>query len=102
MIVDLNAEDADRSITTGILIIGGGIAGLLLAAKLRSYRIPVAILESGGREQEADTHPLNRVLLLGDQYRGALHGRFRCLGGASTRRCRVVNSFLPDDFQAPP
>src|SRR5262249_19839179 len=92
---------ADASFTTEVLIIGGGIAGLLLAAKLRDHRVQVAVLESGGREQKEETHPLNRVVLLADRYRGALQ-RFRCLGGTSTRWGGALIPFFPEDLAARP
>ena len=102
MIIDLTARDADTSLTTDVLIIGGGIAGLLLGVRLRDHGVRVTILESGGREQKEETHPLNRAVLLADQYRGALHGRFRCLGGTSTRWGGALIPFLAEDLTARP
>ena len=102
MIIDLTARDADTSLVTEVLIVGGGIAGLLLATKLRDHRVRVVVLESGGREQKEVTHPLNRALLLADQYQGALHGRFRCLGGTSTRWGGVLIPFSAEDLGARP
>jgi choline dehydrogenase-like flavoprotein len=85
VITDLAAQDADQFRETDVLVVGAGIAGLILAARLRSRNIRVVVVESGGREQAAETHPLNQVVQLGDTYAGATHGRFRCLGGTSTR-----------------
>jgi choline dehydrogenase-like flavoprotein len=102
MITDLATQEADTSITTDVLIIGGGISGLLLAVKLRDHRVRVVVLESGGREQKEETHPLNRVVLVADQYRGAMHGRFRCLGGTSTRWGGALIPFFPEDLAARP
>lgn len=100
MLVDLAAHKPDAPQSTDVLIIGGGIAGLLLAAKLRDKKLRVVVLESGDREQRDDVHPLNRAVLLGDDYRGASHGRFRCLGGTSTRWGGALIPFLEEDFQA--
>ena len=66
MIRDLAAQEQDVSLTTDVLVVGGGIAGLLLAAKLRERKRRVLVIESGGREQREDTHPLNRVVQRGD------------------------------------
>jgi len=98
MIVDLARQDTDRSLASEVLVVGGGIAGLLLANKLREYRIRVVVLESGAREQAEEVHPLNRVVQLGNQYRGATHGRFRCLGGTSTRWGGALIAFLDQDL----
>lgn len=102
MIVDLAAQDAERSIETDTLIVGGGIAGLLLACKLREHDIPVVVLESGGREQSEAVHPLNHVVQLGADYRGASEGRARCLGGTSTRWGGALIPFLASDCEARP
>jgi choline dehydrogenase-like flavoprotein len=100
VITDLAAHDVVASVATDVLIIGGGISGLLLAVKLRDRQVRVVVLESGGREQKEETHPLNRVVLVADQYRGALHGRFRCLGGTSTRWGGALIPFFPEDLAA--
>ena len=44
-----------------------------------------SLLRAAAGTQETDTHPLNRVEQTGQIYAGAEHGRFRCLGGTSTR-----------------
>jgi choline dehydrogenase-like flavoprotein len=102
MIIDLAAHNRHTVLATNVLIIGGGIAGLLLAAKLRPHGFRVVVLESGGREQKEETHPLNRVITIADQYRGAVHGRFRCLGGTSTRWGGALIPFLAEDISARP
>lgn len=60
------------------------------------------MLESGGLEQEAETHPLNRVIQLGRPYAGAERGRFRCLGGTSTRWGGALLPFSEQDLSARP
>jgi choline dehydrogenase-like flavoprotein len=102
MIIDLAMLDADKSLTSEVLVIGGGIAGLLLAAKLREYRIRVVVFESGAREQTEEVCPLNRVVQLGNEYRGATHGRFRCLGGTSTRWGGALIPLLEQDLAPRP
>lgn len=68
------------------VVIGGGTVGLPFAARLaRDSGQRVICLESGGEQQLAETHPLNEVVQLGRPYDGADHGRFRALGGTSTR-----------------
>jgi GMC oxidoreductase/FAD binding domain len=86
MINDLaDGAALSRKSVPDVLVIGGGIAGLLVATRLASAGRRILVAESGGLEQFEETHPLNEVKQLGDTYLGAKHGRFRCLGGTSTR-----------------
>jgi choline dehydrogenase-like flavoprotein len=98
MIYDLAATDRLVCATADICIVGGGIAGLLLAVRLRDSGLRVVILESGGREQREQPHPLNDVIQLATPYRGATEGRARCLGGTSTLWGGALIPFLPEDL----
>jgi choline dehydrogenase-like flavoprotein len=98
MIVDLAAQEADHQRDAAVVIVGGGIAGLLLGARLRDHGLNVIVLESGGRHQVEDSHPLNRVVQIGHEYSGATRGRFRCLGGTSTRWGGALIPFADHDL----
>jgi len=100
MIKDLARLEANAPVSTELLIIGGGIAGLLLALKLREHHVPVIILESGGPGNDAQ--PLNEVVQLGRVYRGALEGRARGLGGTSALWGGALIPFLAEDMQTRP
>jgi choline dehydrogenase-like flavoprotein len=103
VITDLSLQqNIHRTVGADILIVGAGVAGLTLANCLRRNGIRVVILESGGGEQLSETHPLNRVIQLGDAYGGAAAGRFRCLGGTSTRWGGALIPFLPSDLMERP
>ncbi|MGP0094521.1 MAG: GMC oxidoreductase [Xanthobacteraceae bacterium] len=102
MIVDLSGRGPDLSREADLLVVGAGIAGLVLAARLRGRNIRVIVLESGGREQTTDTHPLNHVVQLGDPYPGATDGRSRGLGGTSTRWGGALIPFTEHDLAARP
>lgn len=95
MIHDLTgAGQVERQ--TDFLVIGAGTVGLVLATELAALGKRVICLESGGHEQKSETHPLNVTEQAGTIYAGAEHGRFRCLGGSSTR---WGGALIP--FQAP-
>jgi choline dehydrogenase-like flavoprotein len=87
-----------QELTADVLVIGGGIAGLLAATRLSRAGRRVVVAESGGLTQLNETHPLNEVEQLGDVYRGAENGRFRCLGGTSTRWGGAMLPFQPSDL----
>ncbi|MDQ6703635.1 MAG: FAD-binding protein [Pseudomonadota bacterium] len=92
--VPASAED----IAADVLVIGAGIAGLLIATRLARAGRRVFVAESGGLTQFDDIHPLNEVEQLGDIYAAAVHGRFRCLGGTSTRWGGAMLPFQPADL----
>ncbi|QWD32230.1 hypothetical protein G6678_01645 [Polynucleobacter paneuropaeus] len=97
MIHDLKLTSG-QSISTPILIIGAGTAGLLMAEQFYKAGIHTVVIESGGLKQEDETHPYNHVILSGDAYAGAAKGRFRCLGGTSTRWGGAMIPFLREDM----
>jgi choline dehydrogenase-like flavoprotein len=100
MIRDLNEQqDHALRVEAEVLVIGAGIAGLVTATKLSECGLRVVIVESGGRTQDTDTHPLNRVEQTGQLYTGAEY-RFRCLGGTSSRWGGAMIPFLPEDMDS--
>ena len=99
MIRSLTGEETDRTVEADILVIGGGIAGLLIATRAAERGKHVVILESGGEHQAEETHPLNEVVHLRSVYDGAASGRFRCIGGTSTRWGGAMIPFLKADLE---
>jgi choline dehydrogenase-like flavoprotein len=85
LIKDLAKTEGRTEVTAKVCIIGAGIAGLLTAWRLNSKGVHAVLLESGPRVADCAYQPLNAVEQLGQDYQGAIRGRFRCLGGTSTR-----------------
>jgi len=101
MLRDLSKADSVRqTVRADVVVIGAGLAGLMMAARLRRQGCRVVVLESGGQTQTGDRHPLNEVVQSGQTYRGAEEGRFRCLGGTSTRWGGAMLPFPADDLAA--
>jgi choline dehydrogenase-like flavoprotein len=100
MLFDLRKPEASvRAAHADVAVVGAGLAGLLLAWRLWKQGLRVIVLESGGASQPEDRHPLNEVVLQGDKYKGADAGRFRCLGGTSTRWGGAMIPPQPGDIQ---
>lgn len=80
------------------IVVGAGLSGLFLADALAARGLHVLVLESGAETQKTSTHSLNAVEYEGARYTGAEHGRFRCLGGTSTRWGGALLPYQPQDF----
>lgn len=90
--------DTQERIEADVLVIGAGTAGLAVAVRLAQRGLRVVALESGVEKQEGEEHPLNEVEFARRYYDGAAHGRFRCLGGTSTRWGGALIPFLKGDL----
>jgi len=68
-----------------IVVIGAGSVGLYISCILASRGHEVINIESGGFKQDQETHSLNEVVYKNFNYNSSNIGRFRCLGGTSSR-----------------
>jgi choline dehydrogenase-like flavoprotein len=66
-------------------VIGGGVAGILLASRLGQSGRKIHLLEAGGLELEERSQRLYRTEIAGEPHSGVEEGRFRTFGGSSTR-----------------
>jgi choline dehydrogenase-like flavoprotein len=84
-----------------VCVLGGGIAGLVLATALAKAGIEVYLLEGGGRTEEVRSQHLYHAGMAGSVHTGTAEGRFRLFGGSSTRWGGQLLPYTPDVF-APP
>lgn len=98
MLMSLAKTAPESPVTADVAIVGAGLAGLFLADRLTQSGLRVVVLESGAETQTEDVHPLNTVDMLAQTYNGATQGRFRCLGGTSTRWGGALLPYLSDDL----
>jgi choline dehydrogenase-like flavoprotein len=98
MLIDLHQLSADISPQADICIIGGGIAGLVLADSLRGSGLQVSLLEAGGLSLEPRSQDLYAADMIGQPHSGTTDGRFRILGGSSTRWGGQILPLANQDF----
>lgn len=99
MIIDARVDNLDKIRQQDVIIVGAGLSGLFLAQTLVEKGLSVTVIESGDAHQSTETHFLNKVEHSMETYSGATHGRFRCLGGTSTRWGGALLPFLQVDFE---
>ena len=85
--------------STDLCIIGGGTVGLLVGSLIAKKGYKVLILESGGMTQNSETHELNETIYTKNIYNSSNIGRFRCLGGTSSRWGAGMLPFSVKDFE---
>jgi choline dehydrogenase-like flavoprotein len=83
--IDLEIPDLQSTFRSDICVIGGGVAGILLAARLGQNGRHVHLLEAGGLDFEERSQKLYCAEMAGYHHTGAADGRFRTFGGSSTR-----------------
>lgn len=74
-----------RDIESDICIIGGGIAGLTIAESFKNSGLKVCLFEAGSRKFDINNKYLFDAKNIGRPHKGLKKGRFRVLGGTSSR-----------------
>ncbi len=99
MIIDLATEPL-APVTSDVLVIGSGAAGLVLSLALEAAGVSVTVLESGGLDVEPEAQELNLVDAAGLCFDGATEGRARAIGGSTNRWGGQLLPLEPIDFAA--
>jgi choline dehydrogenase-like flavoprotein len=99
MILDHLDATCPRELKADICIVGAGAAGLALAMEFVNSDLEVVVLESGGWESEARTQALYDTEQTGMPFQSAHTGRFRILGGTTTRWGGQSLPLTPLDFE---
>jgi choline dehydrogenase-like flavoprotein len=100
LLVDLEEMEASAlPIRTQVCIIGAGLAGHTLAQRLTASGVQVALLEAGGRDPEDRSQVIYNARMPRLTHTGTTEGRFRVLGGSTTRWGGQLLPYTPEIFQ---
>lgn len=99
MIVDMEATSGAFDLESDLCVIGTGAAGLAIASEMIQSRMNVVLVESGGEELEPPTQALYDVAISGLPHPGSTEGRFRVLGGSTTKWGGQALPLMPSDFE---
>ena len=97
---DFRDENTATTHVADVAVIGAGAAGITLARALRGSGRRILLVEAGGLEPDAVADDANTVDVLGHPFPGAVDGRARVLGGATTLWGGQSLPFDPIDFEA--
>lgn len=99
MIFDLQRMDGSIPVhSANVCVIGGGAAGITMAIELSRRGHSVLLLEGGGLNFEDASQELYKAEITGLPHSGVHEGRFRVLGGTTTRWGGQILKLDESDF----
>lgn len=99
MFRDLRTEEPGATHDFDICVVGAGAAGITIAREFLNTRYTVAILESGGFDQEEATQSLYRGENAGVPYFDLDICRLRFFGGTTNHWAGYCRPFAAEDFE---
>ena len=99
-IIDLNEQNTCHEYYCDLLVVGAGVAGLVVADRFRGEGFTVDILESCGLAYEQASQDLNNAEMAGKYHAGTKDGRFRMYGGSTSRWGAQLLTMMPSDFES--
>ncbi|QPN69539.1 GMC oxidoreductase [Synechococcus sp. CBW1108] len=98
-IIDLAQANTTSEFHCDLLVVGAGVAGLVIADRFRFAGFTVDILETGGLTYEQTSHDMNDAEMAGKYHAGTKDGRFRMYGGSTSRWGAQLLTMMPSDFE---
>jgi len=83
VLIDAKTLSGGPTISADVCIVGAGPAGIVLTGELAARGFTVALVESGGVEDDAEAHSLDTAIVIGGEYTDPIWIRCRGFGGTS-------------------
>lgn len=99
VLLDARTFATDETRAYDLCIVGAGAAGITLALALADRGLRIALLESGGIEEDADTSDLLNGAMTGIRTWNPRTQRARYLGGTTNRWAGWCRPLSRDDFE---
>ena len=99
MLIDIKTVNEPQTFLADVCILGGGVAGIVLAKELSSKNINITVLDSGGETYEQKTQDLYKAESKPNVFPPPSSSRLRFLGGSSNHWENSVERFDPIDFK---
>ncbi len=99
MLINIKEINESQTFQTDVCILGGGVAGIVLANELSSNNRSIIVLDSGGESYEQQTQDLYKAESKPDIFPSPSVSRLRFLGGSSNHWENSVERFDPIDFK---
>ena len=99
MLVDIKEINDSQTFQADVCILGGGVAGIVLANELSSNNRSIIVLDSGSESYEQQTQDLYKAESKPDIFPSPSVSRLRFLGGSSNHWENSVERFDPIDFK---
>ena len=99
MITDFLKLKNNETLTADICVVGTGAAGMAIAEFFLNKNVKVLVIESGNFKFNQDIQDYYKVENVGLRFNGALGGRFRTMGGSTTKWGGQALPLTPLDFK---
>ena len=99
MIVDGKSLEKATAFSADICILGGGVAGIVLANELKDRFSNIIVIESGSESYSAEAQELYSPAKVPTLYPDPSYSRLRFLGGASNHWGNNTSPLSPIDFE---
>lgn len=99
MIIDASKYKSKEFEDIDVCIMGGGVAGIVLATELSKSNLKIVILESGAEQFDMEKQALYAAKLYPKNFPDPTYSRLRYLGGASNHWQNNTAPLDPIDFE---